>query len=295
MNTPRFLSPLLLALLVVGLTACDDGTSALEDDADANADVALSVDAAVSEDDGGFMDQLGDVADLATWGTIEDQTQGLAGKSAGSTITRTFDEAAMAWVITVERSFGEPGGPYRVEIDRTYRVQFRDADGIPRKFYITAGDTAHAMGFEITQGFGSVNRPGLEAKQTNVHGEWIVDGINTDTITINGTYHRDGQHTIKSDAANRTLTYNLKLQMTDLVGPRQGRGALTSKVSGTLHGGYEAVISFTKGDLYRDRELSRSVTVLIADGERTIFVDNTPFEGFSDAGRLLGPPDRQTP
>ncbi len=99
-------------------------------------------------------------------------------------------------------------------------------------------------------------------------------------------YSQSGAHTLTTENAVRTLDYDLAVDVIDLVGPRGSRRDLSQKISGTLHGAYEAKATFERGDLYRERDIDRAVTIVTEDGEATITVNGEPFAGNVQTGNV---------
>lgn len=116
----------------------------------------------------------------------------------------------------------------------------------------------------------------------------MATGVNTDTVTLNGTYSRSGGHTITRLDAVRTLDYDLSLEVEELVGPKGSRRDLSQKISGTVSGEYEALATFERGDAYREREISREFTITISEGEATIVVNGEVFQSSVRTGELMG-------
>jgi hypothetical protein len=260
------------AAVILGLAACDSSESEL--DAAASLDVAESVATLVSEDNGGVLEQVVDVFELASAGTIEAQTAGIAGKLiSGSTVERSYDESAQMWRIQISREREDSDGDRYMSMERTYAVQFLDGGGIPQKFLVTAGVHARSMTFRIDDGGSTLHTPRIEAETRDLSGEWTATGIDTDVVTLSGTYHREGSHKITGAEAERTLEFSADLTVTDLTGPKGSRLDLSRKLSGTIEGHWEGKATFTRGDIYRERQIDRDVTIEIQDGVQTIYVD----------------------
>ena len=138
----------------------------------------------------------------------------------------------------------------------------------------------------MVEGQGTLEMPHLSAERTNITGQFVANGDNTDEVTVNGAYSRSGTHTLTTENAVRTLDYGLTLEIIDLVGPRGSRRDLSQKISGTLHGAYEAKATFERGDLYRERDIDRAVTIVIEDGESTITVNGELFAGNAQTGTV---------
>lgn len=291
MNTHKTLSALLgLALLLVAVGCDAAGPTDASIDGDASADVAASVSTLISADTGGLIEQVGDVFDLATAGTISGQTATLAAKHAGadSLIDRTYDETTGTWTLSFEREHISDDGLRTHTASRTYEVQFLDADGVPQQFFVTEGDTAHSITFAIVEGSGTLETPHLSATRSNITGAFTATGVNTDEVTVNGTYGRSGAHTLTTANAVRTLDYDLAVEVIDLVGPKGNRRDLSQKLSGTINGTYNGHATFERGDLYRERDIDRAVTITITDGEATITVNADTYAGNVQTGDVAG-------
>ena len=279
---------LLVALLIIG-TGCDaanpiDDTPTMN----ASADVAASVSSLVSEDTGGLVDQVGDVFDLATAGSITAQSATLGHKHAGadSLVERTYDETTGTWTLSFAREHTSDDGLRHAAFSRIYEVQFLDAGGVPQQFFVTDGDTAQSINFTIVEGSGMVETPHLSATRSNITGAFTATGVHTDEVTVNGTYGRSGAHTLTTDNAVRTLDYDLAVEVIDLVGPKGSRRDLSQKISGTINGTYTATATFTRGDLYRERDIDRTLTITINSGEAMITVNGERYSGDVQTGSV---------
>ncbi len=275
MKTKSMLHTVATALLLFAVVGCDSSTDA-DADLTATQDVAESLAKVTAEDTGGLADQVGDVLELASAGDIQAQTDAL-GKSTTHPVERSYDEQTGTWTISVTHERGDPDGERYMTLSKVYNVQFLDADGLPQKFFITEEDTARSISFVIVEGEGTLVTPRIEAARENITGSWLATGVHTDEVTINGAYSREGGHTITTLAAVRTLDYEVSLEVTDLVGPKGSRRDLSQKLSGTISGSYNAFATFQRGDAYREREISKTFTIVISEGEATINVDGQVF------------------
>ena len=271
MKTHRTLSALLSAALLIFAIGCDSANpdDSLDADTNASEDVALSVSNLVSEDTGGLLDQMGDLFEMASVDGLE--------ASAGKLAERVYDETTGTWTVSFTREHGLPDSLPYATISRVYEVQFLNGDGAPQQFFVTEGDTAYSINFTIVEGSGTLETPNLSAARTDITGQFVATGANTDEVTVNGTYSRSGAHTLTTENAVRTLDYDLSVEVIDLVGPRGSRRDLSQKISGTTHGTYQAQATFERGDLYHERDINRAVTILIDDGETTITVNGETF------------------
>ncbi len=276
----------LSALFLIASSGCDSNTE--EAAISANEDVAESLAKLTAEDTGGLVEQAGDVLELASVGDIQAQADLISGKDWTDIIERSYDDGTGTWTISVTREREDAAGERQFSLHKVYEVQFLNEKGDPQQFYVTSGDTARAISFVIVEGTISLETPRVSALRDDITGSWMATGVNTDTVTLNGTYSRSGGHTITGLEAVRTLDYNLLLEVEELVGPKGSRRDLSQKLSGTISGEYEAVATFERGDSYREREISKHFTITISDGEATIVVNGEVFQSNVRTGELRG-------
>ncbi len=262
---------LTLGLMQVLLVACNTATEPSEA-ITVNGDVAESAISAVGEETGGLVDQIGDLTVFAS-PSLPAKT------SAGEDITKVYDDATQTWTITVDRERGDSAGLYYARVQRTYRLQFRNQLGEPQQYWLNNGDTAYSMTFTIMSGEGRHMTPRLGQSLTGLEGEWEITDVNTDTLTINGYYHRAACDTLKTWRARRTLQHTLQLNLSDVRGPRGSRLELSQKVSGTIEGTYAAQISFQNGNAYRERNVNREINIELGNGQVNVTVESDNFGG----------------
>ncbi|WP_457654478.1 hypothetical protein [Rhodocaloribacter sp.] len=284
----RLFSLTLGVFLLFIAAGCDtvESTTNPEADLTLDQDVAESVGVLMAEDTGGLLEQAGDAFALATAEGIT------ASAKNGTSVERTYDEATGTWTITVSRKAGNPMGTRTMSLSRVYEVQFLNADGEPQKFYVTEGDTAQTMTLRLVEGSGTFETPRVKAVRTDLSGELVATGIDTDEVTLNGTYHGSGEHELTTPGITRTLTYEMTLEVIDLVGPRGSRMNLSEKVGGTLIGRYIGTLTIRRGDVLEQHDIDREVRVEIVDGEMTITINGVPydFDPASGDGRFHSPP-----
>ncbi|GIV61950.1 MAG: hypothetical protein KatS3mg044_0816 [Rhodothermaceae bacterium] len=271
MNMQRFrrflalpTSGLLLALLLAGCDATNPDDLEVTDST-VNEDVAASVATLVADASGGMLDQVGDLAELTS-------ASGLwaAGKDG---VERVYNEATGTWTVTVDRERSNPPGTVQMSVHRVYTVQFLNAEGLPQKYYITEGDTARTLNFQIVEGSGTFQTPRVTAERTDISGGFVATNIHTEQVTLNGDYSRSGTHRIETNAVNRVLEYSFSVQVFDLVGPRGSRLNLAQKVSGVLEGQFTGTLTLENPAGSRVVNISRDVRVEIADGVMTIYIN----------------------
>ncbi len=264
------LVPALVAVIGFLFAGCSDNPVSPSSTATADGDVAMSLASAVGEDDGGVADQIGDLSEF-----LVPQP---AGKIAvGDSISRTWDPATYTWTIQMQHERGLQTGQYYAHVQRTYQLRYRDKLGNPMQYWTNGTDTAYTVLFDIVGGSGEHHNLRVSQRLTGLSGSWTATGVNTDTVTINGTYSRSAVDTITTAFATRTLEHTMSMNFVDLKGPRGSRLDLSQKLSGTVTGEYQAQIAFQRGNAYRERNVERNFTIVLGDGSASINVNGKHF------------------
>lgn len=248
---------------------------------EANADVAESVAGAVGEESGGVMDQVGDVFDLTKSFQL--------GKAAGDGFLdhreATYDETTGTWTLVVQRERGTSGDiPYGYW-DRTFTYQFFNAEGAVQQYFVTAGDTARTINFNIIDGNGYFTNNRVAHDLKELSGSFVATHANQDLITVNGTYTRAAVDTITTQNFTRISDHVINLTVTDLVGPKGTRRNLAEKVSGTITGTFHADIVFDGERGYAEKTVDRDVNIVIGDGEAEIAIGGQKYRSDVQTGQ----------
>ena len=263
-----------LSLALIAVTSCNKNSLSPEEQAVLNEDVAASVVSAAGEENGGALDQIGDLVDAATTsGPSRVASLSAAFASSPGAIanaTANYDSVNQRWVIEISRERMSADGKFYAMIERTYYLQYRNSADQPQIGWLVGSDTAYSIKFDIVDGSGRHYSPRLSQALTHLAASWISTGVNTDTTVINGTYTRSAVDTIKTRRAVRTLDHTITMTFTDLKGPRGSRLNLAAKVSGTVTGNYQAEISFTSGNAYAERSVNRDFTITLGNGNGSV-------------------------
>lgn len=248
----------------------------------AGSDAAESVAGAIGEQSGGMMDQVGDVIDLTRSITL--------GKASADDFIdqreATYDEATGTWTLVLQRERGVPGQVPYGYWERTFTFQFLNATGQPQKLYVTAGDTARTINFNIVDGDGYHKNRRVAHDLKELQGAFIVTDANKPMVTVNGTYHRAAVDTISTKNFTRTSDHVLDLTLTDLVGPRNSRRDLEQKVSGTISGTFHADIVFDGKRGYAEKTVDEEIYIVINNGQADIQVNGENYTGDLETGQI---------
>ncbi|MDX1439101.1 MAG: hypothetical protein R3284_04280, partial [Rubricoccaceae bacterium] len=109
----------------------------------------------------------------------------------------------------------------------------------------------------------------------------------------NGTYQRAATDTLYTRNAERTLTYDVSMTLTDIVAAPGDRDHWRRAVSGTIEGVFHAIITFMRGDAYGEREITKTFTIVFGDGDgdtrdALITVDGLTFRADIETGQIDG-------
>jgi hypothetical protein len=282
----------LAALLLLGCqkdnpVSADTGGTALDD-------AAATVATAIGADNGGAIDQIGDVVAIASAAGLQNEAGALldsyASDSSYSTVSKTYDSLGGWWTLTLNRH--RTGMFGYTELQRTYQYQFLNNAGNFQKYWLTGADTAYAVHFKIISGTGELHTPRLDHHLLSLSGEWMVTGTNTPTVTVNtyngGIYTRTASDTMKTEAAVRTLNNSLSLTFLDVTGPRRNRFHFATKSSGTITGTYHADITFTRGSLYSEKTIDKTFTITLGgDGTADLGCGGRRFHANLGLGTIM--------
>jgi len=278
------------------LVGCDKSTEPGDTDpAAVDEDVAVAVAGYVSEEGGGLTDQMDDAAFVASSAGIQlaaAQSGGLA-KSAGSVLSDTsYDDVTGWWTATLSRSRSSLSGTYESSFDRVYQFQFLNSAGSPQRRYIvqTANgpDTAYVINFKIVSGSGYFRSPIRVHYLESLTADWVITNANTPVLTINGTTAHSGKDTLTTRSAVRTHANTITTTLTNVTKPRYRLGADRDDISGTITGHYEATITFSRGDLYSERTVSRDFTIDLSVDDARVGVGGKQFKIGWKRGDFLG-------
>jgi len=279
--------PVALTFLAMGAIGCSSDKSTNPPvELTVNDDVAQSIASDMGADDGGAMDQIGDMVQIA--GPVGPSGVQSLTDVVVPPVTATYNDTTGVWTIQISRIRGSETGSYYADVERTYHFKYLDKNAQPQKFWVVGSDTAYTATLDIVSGSGRHHTPTLSQELTGLAGSWTATGVNTDTLTVNGTYSRSARDTIRTLLAVRTLDHTLQMNFINVKGPRGSRLNLDQKVSGTITGTYSADITFQSGTAYSERHVDRSFTITLHNGTATIIISGQSYAGNVRTGVLGG-------
>ncbi len=272
----------LAAAMMTGCKKNDNNpvnNSATVSPADEAADAADAVSDALAGNNGGAMDQVNDVFEIA--GGV-----GVGGGVLGKTLSdslmvgKTYDTTSMSWIIDVYKQINTTSQPYYGVWTRDYLVQFR-ANGEPQKYRKTNGILADTIIHRLTGGTGHFWTPRLVHYLDSIGSSWIASNTNTDSVTINGSYARTGTDTIKALGVRHGRVLNDVITMTfvNVTGPSGVRFARSEKTSGKIIITFTATATLDGKELYT---ISKTFDVFLGGGYATFSINGSTF--VSDLG-----------
>jgi hypothetical protein len=271
------------ASALLWIAGCKESSDPSNDDEYASEDAATTIASAMSEEDGGAIDQMGDASQLATQaGTLSQAAEGtelVIGAGVKDSVSRTFNSSDTSWTVYVQRTRTSAFGLNTASFYRRYQFQFRNKNDVAQQNYITGSDTAYSMIFKLLEGTG-VRKVAFRSthRLTSLSGLWILTGTNTSVVTMNGSSNRAGSGTLRTRDAERTLNYTLSLNFIDCKTLRGNRTSISDSASGTVSGVYNATVSFSRGDLYKEKTIHREFTVAFTGGMSHIQMGGRTFK-----------------
>jgi len=283
-TTSKLLILLAALALALALAGCSEGESsatipdATDSPTTTDKDAAEAVAADLAADSGGLHDQIADLSlVMASINAAKDGPGNDDPHRPQGFVEREYDDATGTWTVTIERERGDPEGvPYAL-IQRQYTLRFLDEAGEPMQFRVVDGDTARTAEYEIVYGQGVHRNRRLEQTLTALTGSFLVTDVNTDLVTINGTYHREAGHHLETPRFSRTLDGVLDLELIDVVAPFHWRLHHQDAVSGTIEGTFVADVIIERGDDYVENHIEREFTVIFGDGEGDLVMNGRAF------------------
>lgn len=277
-----------LALFVLG---CEKTTEPTTDYA--TQDAAESIASAIGEDNGGILDQLGDIALVCSPNgfqslSMESSGGGALNKGIQAADTLYYDSSTGYWTVEISRERSELFGLYYARFSRRYQVQFRNAAGQPQQFYIVGADTARSVNFKILDGTGYARSPRWSHHLSAIVADWTVTNAHTNILTVNGTYNRSGIDTLLTYNGIRAADHTLEMTMSEITGPRGNRNNISVATSGQLAGTYTGTVTFISGEAYGERSFTRTFTVTFNNGTAIITVNGRTFTSDLKTGVVTG-------
>jgi hypothetical protein len=287
----RALGLVAIVAMVLFAGGCEKSTEPAADNA--TQDAAESIASTIGEDNGGILDQLGDVALVCSPGGLQalpmiSGGSGSLGKGIAVPDTLFYDDATGYWTIEISRERTALYGLYYAAFSRIYQVQFRNAAGEVQQYYVTGSDTAHSVNFRIVSGTGSARTPRWNHHLREILADWTVTNAHTSILTVNGTYGRSAIDTLLTYNGVRAADHVLSMTMTNITGPRGNRNNISVATSGELAGTYAGTITFVSGETYAERDFTRNFTVTFDNGTAIITVNGRTFTSDLKTGVVTG-------
>ena len=277
---------LVSAIFIAGCKKNDNNpvssSSTVSDDV---SDAANSVSDALASNNGGAMDQVNDVFEIAGGVGIGG---GVLGKTDGAPAMTgaVYDTASKSWTMMLVKGDSALLPLYYGYWTRNYWLQFR-AGGQPQKFRITNGILADTILHSLTSGTGYFWTPRLVHHLLSIGSSWSATRSTSDTsmISVNGTYFRSGVDTmyvIGTRTPNgRVLQDSLALTFQNVTGPRGARYARSEKTSGTIVVYFHAVVTAKNGTTHT---VTETFTITLSNGYAEFTIGGTGFKADLGSG-----------
>ena len=248
--------------------AGDTGISA----ADETADAADAVSDAVAGNNGGAMDQVNDVFEIAGGASIGSAGEGGLAKAFGDSTSLTYNASDTSWSLYVYRQRGVSWWL------RNYWHQFVGSSGKAQAQRSGAVKINH----KLLNGGGHFQTLRLIHDLQSISSNWTAALNGDTTVTINGTYNRSGRDSlILGNRKGTTLASSLSLTLKNVTGPRGRRVARSAATSGTIDVVYSVTITVPgKTPVTR----TKSFTITLGGGNASFAIDGTNYTADLDTG-----------
>lgn len=268
----KFFIPFSIVIFFVGavfIAGCKKSDSITDTTPTVSDDVANTADAvsdALASNNGGAMDQVNDVFEIAGGTGVGGGAEVyMLAKSYSDSVSLKFNASDTSWSLYVYRNRGANVW------SRSYRHQFIGPSGKAQAFRAGAVLIKH----QLLSGTGHFQTLRLIHDLTSISSNWTAS-INSDTtVTINGTYSRAGRDSVIFGLRKGTLmTDSLSLTFADVKGPRGSRLNRSEKTSGTIRGVYMATLSVPGK---ATRTITKTFTITLGGGNAVITIEGTTY------------------
>ena len=248
MLRPRLLT---LTALALGLVAsgCDSTDVA---QADASIDDVATVASAFALDSNGALDETAQAAIGAAYAGLRDAGHGGHGFGRPGGGACTSDQTTASGVTTVTVTCERSGPQRSAASQRVATFAYTDAAGAA----VADREDAARLAFAVVSGTSTATGPRGTRSVTESTAEYTVTGLDTETLTVNGTSSKAGTYDVtRPDGTRRQSDYTVSMTLTDVTGPsprragpRAFRAAWRQAASGTAEGVYRATVTTTDAD-----------------------------------------------
>lgn len=268
-TTTTYLSILALGLFSITMNACKESITEANITATADEDAAESVASAIGQDNGGSTDQLSDVSEIAS--SVGLKTNIISDKSSSSLLNadgvdKIYDPVSQKWTVNLTRKKGSDNSVAYANITRVYQYQFLNSSGMPQKDYITNGETASSMLFLLVSGTGVHHTPRVSGVLKSISATWNVTGLNTNVITINGSFSKSGIDSITTRNGVRIIDHSITLTYTNVTGPRGAGKDWYKTTTGNITGAYVGNVTVQNGNSYTEKTINKTIDITLGNG-----------------------------
>lgn len=248
--SPRFLLAAAVAALL--FTGCDASDVA---SADLEAEATATIASAFALESGGALDEAAHAALGMGYAELRGPAHGGHGfdRPDGSCESdSSYDATTGVSTVTLACERESPSGQRARSSERVATFAYLDAAGNA----VEGPDDAASLTFSILSGSSQSTSPRGSREVTDITTTYSVVGLDTETVTVNGTSSRTGSYDVtRRDGSSRQADYAVTLVLEDVTGPAgpgadraRFRGRWAAAASGTATGLYRATVTTTDAD-----------------------------------------------
>ena len=272
---------------------CDKSNSlSAEDDLYTDEQAAEAIASGMAAESGGAVDQMSDLSSLAGVEGIQnmaDAARSLAKKNGDrvTAIDTSYDENNGKWTIAVSIERAIPQRNFTARFYRVYSVQYLQG-GQFQKYYITNGDTANTIKFDIAEGTGNVQSLRLKHRLKSLSASWVATNANQRLMAVAGSYTRSAADTFSTRKTVSTMDQSLTLNFAGISIPANDSEEVPSLIAGVMSGDFVADITITKGEESSQKSVDRSFSVAFSSKVIKVVINGGEYTADTTTGELDG-------
>ncbi len=272
---------------------CDKNNSiSAEDDLYTDEQAAEAIASGMASESGGAVDQMSDLSSLAGVEGIQNMADGahsLAKKNGDrvTAIDTSYDESDGKWTIAVSIERAIPQRNFTAQFYRVYSVQYLKG-GQYQKYYITNGDTANTIKFDIVEGAGSVQSLRLKHRLKSLSASWVATNANQRLMAVAGSYTRSAADTFTTRNTVSTMDQALTVNFAGISIPANDSEEVPALIAGVMSGDFVADITITKGEETSQKSVDRSFSVAFSSKVVKVVINGGEYTADTTTGELDG-------
>lgn len=278
-------------LMIFTMVNCSDDNSITSDtDLVSSQESAEAIASNISTETGGSSDQLVYLSDLADENGIENiinSSSNLAKSNSENIVSvdTSYNSSEGKWTITITRERTVAQRNLTSNFYHVFTVQYLK-DGVAQKYFVSNGDTANTIRFNIVEGSGALQSNRLSHNLKSVSGNWTAT-VENNILAVNGSYNRAAEDAYIGVSTQRNFDFSLQLNFTGISIPTYNGEDLSVYVAGTMSGQFTANYSAVKNGETIEKNVDTSFKIkFTASKTFQIEVDGDEYDADIETGEI---------